>query len=284
MTLGRYVAGQELPTWNRTILDRSVKRAIERADGSRPVVAHSGVLPHPPKLDGTDSHLYFGWYYGDERDLPGFAAGDPPAWCASSPSSAPRRCPRTPTSWSPSAGPTSTGSGSADHHDLQKAVFDRRRARRRPSPPSTTGAPATAGYQALVVKHHVEQLRRLKYRPTGGFAVFLLNDAHPAVTWSVLDHDRAAKAGYHALIEACRPVIVVADRLPAGRRRRAPPLALDVHVVSRPPRRRRAGRGHGPPVLAGRRSRRGGGGATVAADACARVGIVRFVVPDAPGG
>ena len=33
--------------------------------------------PHLPQLDGTDSHLYFGWYYGEERDLPGFAAAWP---------------------------------------------------------------------------------------------------------------------------------------------------------------------------------------------------------------
>ena len=66
----RHCARQKLPTWNKTILDRSVKRALEQADGTRPVIAHSGVLPHPPQLDGTDSHLYFGWYRGDERDFP----------------------------------------------------------------------------------------------------------------------------------------------------------------------------------------------------------------------
>ena len=59
------------------MLDRSVKRAFEKADGTRPVIAHSGVLPHPPQLDGTDSHLYFGWYHGDERDLPAFARAVP---------------------------------------------------------------------------------------------------------------------------------------------------------------------------------------------------------------
>ena len=42
-----------------------------------PVVAHSGVLPHPPLLDGTDSHLYFGWYWGDPAQLPGFLAAWP---------------------------------------------------------------------------------------------------------------------------------------------------------------------------------------------------------------
>ena len=67
-TVRRFVAGQVLPSWNKTALDRSIRRALERADGSRQVVAHSGILPHPAW--GTDSHLYFGWYHGDERDLP----------------------------------------------------------------------------------------------------------------------------------------------------------------------------------------------------------------------
>ena len=72
----------------------------------------------------------------------------------------------------------------------------------------------------MVVRRHIEALRRIKYRPTGGFAQFCFADGHPAVTWSVLGHDRAPKAGYEALREACRPVIVVADRLPE---RRSPP-------------------------------------------------------------
>src|SRR5207247_281494 len=71
------MAAQVLPTWNKSILDRSIKRALEQADGTRPVVAHSGVLPHPPQFDGTDSHLYFGWYWGDERDFPKFCATMP---------------------------------------------------------------------------------------------------------------------------------------------------------------------------------------------------------------
>ena len=90
---------------------------------------------------------------------------------------------------------------------------------------------ATQRYQATVVRRHVEHLRRLKYRPTGGFAQFCFADGHPAVTWSVLDHERVPKLGLAALRDACRPVIVVADRPPAevtpGQT-----LALDVHAVS----------------------------------------------------
>jgi beta-mannosidase len=40
--------GQQLPTWNKTVLDRSIRRALERADGTRPTIAHSGRAPPPP--------------------------------------------------------------------------------------------------------------------------------------------------------------------------------------------------------------------------------------------
>ena len=73
---------------------------------------------------------------------------------------------------------------------------------------------ATQRYQARLLRHHIETLRRLKYRPTGGFCLFSLADAAPAVTWSILGHDRTAKLAYHVVSDACRPVIVVADRLP----------------------------------------------------------------------
>ena len=115
-------------------------------------------------------------------------------------------------------------------HALQKAMFDRY------VPPEDYASfdawrRATQVYQSTVIKHHIETLRRLKYRPTGGFAHFMFADAYPGVTWSVLGHDRQPKAGFQALVDACRPVIVVAERPPAVV---APgdSVALDVHVVS----------------------------------------------------
>ncbi len=70
----RTIAAKQLPSWNKSVLDRWVKRAFERADSSRQVVAHSGVVPHLPQLDGTDSHLWFGWRHGEAEDLEHFAA------------------------------------------------------------------------------------------------------------------------------------------------------------------------------------------------------------------
>ena len=209
------LAAQVLPTWNKSILDRSIKRALEQSDGTRPVVAHSGVLPHPPQFDGTDSHLYFGWYWGDERDFPRL--------CASMPRLArfvtefgAQAVPADAEFCEPERWPDLDWERLGHRHALQKPVFDKY------VPPADYKTfdewrDATQRYQATVIKHHIETLRRIKYRPTGGFAQFCFADGMPAVTWSVLGHDRQPKLGYDALAAACQPVIVVADRLPGER-------------------------------------------------------------------
>lgn len=225
----RAAAAMVLPSWNKTVLDRSIRSVLESCDRSRAVVAHSGVLPHPPQLDGTDSHLYFGWYHGTERDLPVALARWP-------------RLARFVTEFGAQAVPDDAGflgpeqwpdldwDAAYEHHALQRPFFDRY------VPPAAFGdfaswQAATQRYQAMVVRHQIEALRRIRFRPTGGFAQFCLNDSGPAVTWSVLDHDRRPKLGFEALRRACAPVLPIADRLPA----RIDPgttLALEVHVVN----------------------------------------------------
>ena len=49
---------------------------------------------------------------------------------------------------------------------------------------------ATQRNQAMVLRHHIETLRRLKYRPTGGFCFSWLADPAPMISASVLDHER----------------------------------------------------------------------------------------------
>jgi beta-mannosidase len=275
----RYVALQELPSWNKTILDRSVKRAIERADGTRPTIAHSGVLPHPPQFDGTDTHLSFGWHHGHERDLPGFARAFPRLVRFVS-AFGTQAVPATADFCEPERWPDLDWERLGRDHALQKARFDRW------VPPARYATfdawrTATQEYQATVIRHHVETLRRLKYRPTGGFALYGFADGHDAVSWSVLDHGRVPKLGYHALREACRPVIVVADRLPA-QMRPGDTVALDVHVVSdlRTPMQDVEAVAHLTWSGGEQRWRFGG---DVDADTCQRVGTLAIEVPDAPG-
>ncbi len=273
------LAAQELPTWNKTVLDRSVKRAFEKGDGTRPVIAHSGVLPHPPQLDGTDSHLYFGWYHGHERDLPGFLRAMPRMGRFVTEFGA-QAVPTNATFCEPERWPDLDWEHLGHTHALQKPIFDRF------VPPADHDTfagwqQATQTYQALVVRRQVEALRRIKYRPTGGFAQFCFADGHPAVTWSVLGHDRAPKLAYDALRAACAPVIVVADRLP-DELTPGTTLALDVHVVSDlrdalddvdvTARLRWSD---------GERSWRWRG--DLSADACQRVGTMQIVVPASVG-
>ncbi|MDQ1397107.1 MAG: beta-mannosidase [Acidimicrobiaceae bacterium] len=226
--LARFAAQQQLPTFNKTVLDGSIKRALERNDPTRPVVPHSGVLPHPGS-GGTDSHLYFGWYHGDERGLQALCAHFPRLARFITEFGA-QAVPASDAFMAPEQWPDLDWERLGHHHALQKAIFDRR------VPPSDHATfdswrKATQEYQATVIRHHVETLRRLKYRPAGGFCQFSFADGHPAVSWSVLDHDRVPKLGLDALTAACAPVIITADRPPAEYRQ-GQPIVLDIHAVS----------------------------------------------------
>ena len=86
-------------------------------------------------------------------------------------------------------------------------------------------------YQANLVRSQVEALRRLRGRPTGGFAVHFLNDAQPAVSCSLLDFERRPKAAFEALQAACAPVLVTAD-WPAPSYRPGGSASFAIHVVN----------------------------------------------------
>ncbi len=141
------LASQQRPSWNRMFLDSSVKRALERADGTRPVVAHSGVLPHPPQLDGTDTHLYAGWHWGDERDLGGLARALPRLvrFVSEFGAAAVPVGRRAPRSASPSAGPPSTGAAwpPSTASSASGSTATCRPTATRPSPPGATPPSAT---------------------------------------------------------------------------------------------------------------------------------------------
>jgi beta-mannosidase len=223
----RSALAQALPSWNKSVLDSSVKRALERADPSRPVLAHSGILPHP--VWGTDSHLYFGWYHGSWSDLPRALAAWPAAGRFIGELGA-QAVPYTAGFMQPERWPELDWDHLAEHCCMQKEIFDDL------VPPSQYPSfeawrDATQAYQARVVRSQVEALRRLQFRPTGGFAVFCLNDSQPAVSWSLLDHERVPKAAFEALREACSPVLVT-SQWPAPNYSPGSKISLDVHVVN----------------------------------------------------
>ena len=226
----RRIARQQLPTWNKSVLDRWIKRAFEQADPTRPTIAHSGVLPHLPQLDGTDSHLWLGWHHGDIGELADRARTVPRVVRFVSEFGA-QSVPDSATEYiDASRWPDLDWDGLAAHHGLEPDVMrDRHPPEQYPS--FTSWRRATQRYQADLLRSHIETLRRLKYRPTGGFCFSWFADAMPMISASVLDHERRPKPAWAAVADACLPVIVVCDTLP-GTVQPGQMLNLDVHVVS----------------------------------------------------
>jgi len=207
-TRARAAASVLLPSWNKDVLDRSVARALSRADATRPVIDHSGVLPGLIR-SGTDSHLYLGWYSGEMADLADTLCRWPRLGRFVSEFGA-QAVPGAAEFMEPSAWPHLDWPRLVGRHCLQKHIFDR------VVPPDEYATfddwrAATQAYQAALIQLQAEDLRRLKYRPTGGFLHFCFADGAPAVTWSVLDHDRVPKAGHGALADACRSVLPMLD-------------------------------------------------------------------------
>ena len=223
------VLGQQAPSWNRAVLDSSVRRVLDRTDGSRPIVAHTAVPPHFPQLDGTTSHLWFGWHGGRAADLAAAAARVPrmarfvtafgaATIAADNPELRDGAWPAV--DWEAIAGGVGAPVSALHHLVPPRAVTEAER-----------WATLTEAAQADVIKTSIELLRRLKYRPTGGFSQFYLADPSPAGGFGVLRSDRRPKPSWQALVDACRQVVVVCDPLPAivyaGER-----IALGVHVIS----------------------------------------------------
>ena len=167
-----------------------------------------------------------------------------------------------------------------ERHGLQKWVFDLR------VPPDQFATfdewrHATQVYQAELLRHHIELMRRLKYRPAGGFALFSFNDPGPMVSFSVLDHERVPKLAYQVVSRACAPVMVIADRPPDFV---APgdDLRLDVHGVNDL-------RVDVDPAVVEVVASWGGGerrwrfGGVIPADDCVKVGTIALSIPDTLG-
>jgi beta-mannosidase len=229
----KQVLAHQVPSWNKSVLDRWVKRSFEKADSTRETVAHSGVLPHFPQLNGTDSHLWFGWHRGEAADLARFAARMP-------------RLVRFVSEFGAHAPPNT-----APYIDDELAVHDwpeldwlrlehefgyQRDQFELLFPPDqyesyTAWKNTTQLYQSHVLKTQIETLRRLKYRPAGGFCFYALADPGPVISASVYDHERVPKAAAAAVRAACAPVLVVADQPPEWINE-GQQLNLDVHLIN----------------------------------------------------
>ncbi len=273
----RAVVRSAAPTWNRTVLDTALSRALDKADGSRPVLAHSGVLPHPAW--GTDTHLGLGWRRGSADDLAALVRQLPVIGRFMGDLGSP-----APALDDPALGPGDDWSkvdwDALGRRGIPRSALEVRVPTDRHATPRSW-AEALQEAQVDGLDRQIRHLRRLKYRPTGGFTIALLADAEPGIGFGVLDHHRDPKPAWAAIIAACAPLIVAIDDLPPAVRP-GHAMAIDVHVVNderAPVERLRVDASLASPD--GWRSWAYCG--DVGADGVARVATISIVAPASPG-
>jgi len=224
LALGRTAAEVLSPRfflWQRRVLGPAVVGAIHEVDDSRPVIEAAG---HP----FTTNHLYFGWYYGQFRDL------ERAVRIFSGLS-------RLPTEYGAQALPDPASlqeiwpEGRAPDWQTLTENYRLQFGRMQRYVPwegdRSTYVRDSQAYQAEVLKHATELFRRRKYRPTGGTFAFMLNDPAPAISWSVVDWRRRPKAAYGVISRAMRPVLVCA-RYPDGDYKEGAMFSVPLFVVN----------------------------------------------------
>jgi hypothetical protein len=98
----------------------------------------------------------------------------------------------------------------AEHHGMERRAFETH------VPVADTKSfdewcDATQAYHAALLQLQIEDLRRCKGTPCGGFTVFCLADPGPSVGFGLLDHERSPKRAYGAVRNACRAVLAMVD-------------------------------------------------------------------------
>jgi beta-mannosidase len=224
-------------------------------------------------------HLWFGWYGGAVADLASFASTLPRqvrfvsafgAQALPEPANAPEDL----------AVDGKPDWGALAEHGVEVEVL-RRVLPLEGDADIDAWANASRAHQADVVRRTVETLRRVKYRPTGGFSVHRLVDPPGRIGFGLLDNQGRPKPAFDALRAACRPLAVIADPLPA-RLDPGDKLDLAVHIVSDERVDREDCDVHAV-LRAATGERLWHWRGDVGADTCALVGRVRWTAPSMPG-
>jgi beta-mannosidase len=227
----KYFARQQLPTFSRTILGTLVHRSLSDADSTRPTFANSGALPHIGSR-GSDAHLFIGWDRGELNEFNEALERIPSMGRfvgAFGAQSIPNTDQFLPVSSWPNwdwDGVEEVFRGSIDTIEKHTPVSDYKNFQE--------WKMATQQYQANLLRHHIERLRLLKYRPNGGFCFSYLNDAQPAISMSLFDYERQPKLAVNFVREVCREVLVILE-WPEDLYETNTAVDLDVFVVNDTP-------------------------------------------------
>jgi beta-mannosidase len=220
-------------SWNRDVMDRRLKREVERVDTTRPVISNSGEYAVPGWHKGNDTHFYFGWYstHGPLRGFDQVRRHFPRNLRFVSEFGAqsfPNR--ESCEKFMPAEIEQIDWSHLARRHSFQPEIMARWNDWRACRSLDEL-IERSQRYQIDINRFYIDRLRLSKYRPTGGIVPFMFADSNPAVQWSILDYWRVPKASYWAMRDAFRPhyawTLLDADEYRVGQ-----PLELPIYVVN----------------------------------------------------
>ncbi|MBN1890613.1 MAG: hypothetical protein JW850_21645 [Thermoflexales bacterium] len=184
-------------------LDEEAAQRVRALDVTRPTITASGHY---------DRHVYNGWYTGNWRDTRDLRPAFPtefgvqalpslysPVWASLNET--------VDLNW-----PVDVDEPAWAHAGYQ-SVFWVSPGVGAPSQYATLAeyVQESQAYQAFYIRYTIDQWRRRKFQPAGGYIHFLFTDGWPAISWAVLDYYRLPKAGYRALAEVSRPAHVCVD-------------------------------------------------------------------------
>lgn len=224
-------ANMFLYSWNRDVMDRELRRAVQELDRTRPAVQSSGELNLI--REGGDTHFYFGWYqaYGPKRKFETLYKYFPKNL-------------RFVTEFGAQSFPNYESCRRFMDPDISKIDWERLVERHSFQPEIMRYwidvdsfrdlrdlIDATQDYQIMLNQYYIDRLRLHKYRPTGGILPFMFHDPNPAVQWSIIDYWRVPKRSYYHMQKAFNPeyifTIFAKDRYPAGEA-----VQMPVYVVN----------------------------------------------------
>ncbi|MHB9145139.1 MAG: glycoside hydrolase family 2 TIM barrel-domain containing protein [Symbiobacteriia bacterium] len=205
----RNVAGSLSSNWFKRVMDPVLAAAVADEDPSRSVIPFSGDFGF--LHGGQDAHHYWGWYQGQMRDLERVLTTFP-------------KTARFVSEYGAQAFPVAESCEAFVQGNWPAINWDelKERCMLQPDVMSRFVDPvaydslaayiaATQEYQRTFLKYYSEQLRRRKYRPTGGLLLFMLADASPGVSWSIVDYWRRPKPAYDQVRRDFSPVHLIAD-------------------------------------------------------------------------
>ncbi len=195
-------------SWNRDVMDKKLALIVRKMDDTRFVNPSSGTFGFFRRT--TDTHLYFGWYYGKLNKLDKFMRVFPSSI-------------KFVTEFGAQSFPNYETSkkylpddpSKIDWHFVETHYLAQRRLLNRwvgidECEMLEDMVERTQSYQAELNRYYIDRLRVHKYRPCGGFLTFMLFDSHFAISWSVVDNELVPKTSYKALKDALNPVYAFA--------------------------------------------------------------------------